>query len=247
MPVDADQNTSASASSAYVAATRRRMLLGAFVLFFIAMLSAAVAGRPTFTPAGGDPRPLPVPSVQQSLQQTAGGEPQPQQGDDTFLLILSILLLLFVGAVVVTVIVLIARAILVYWHERPLRRRDAESADLEAPAGVVADTEPDAPTVRRGIQVARAAISGHPDPTDAIVAAWIGLEQTATDSGVGRGSSETPAEFTLRILLHRPGIDESAGELLRLYESVRFGSHAADETMRAQAAHALAEIEERWR
>ncbi|UNK72160.1 DUF4129 domain-containing protein [Microbacterium sp. H1-D42] len=247
MSVDVDQNTSAPASPLPAPARRWAVPLGVILLFIIAMLAAAVAGHPTFTPTGSGPRPLPISSEHQTLPPMASGQPKPQQGDDTILLILSILLLLFVLAVVITAIVLIIRAILLYWHERPLRRRDAENADVDGQAGVVAEPAPDEPTVRRGIEAARAAIAAHPDPTDAIIAAWIGLEQTAADSGVGRGASETPAEFTLRILLRRPGIDGSARALLRLYEGVRFGGHTADETMRAHAARALAEIEEGWR
>lgn len=247
MSVDADQKTSAPASPIPASVTRWAIPLGVIVLFLIAMLAAAVAGRPTFTPGGAGPRPLPAPSAQESLPPMASGRPKPQQGDDTILLVLSILLLLFVLAVVITAIVLVIRAIQVYWRERPLRRREAASADAEGQAGVVAEPSPDAPTVRRGIEAARAAITAHPDPADAIVAAWVGLEQTAADSGVGRGMSETPAEFTLRILLRRPGIDGAARELLRLYEGVRFGGHHADETMRVRAARALAEIEEGWR
>ena len=247
MPVDADQKTSAPASAVPASASRVLIPLGVIGLFLIAMLAAAVAGTPTFAPTGPTPDPNPLPSVQQTLPPIQDGDAKVHEGDDTFLIILGILLLALLAAAVVTALVLIIRALLVSWRERPLRRREGGNADTEGLAGVVADAAPDAPTMRRGIRAARAAIDEHPSPTDAIIAAWIGLEQTAADSGVGRGISETPAEFTLRMLLRRPGIDHATRELLRLYEAVRFGGHAADETKRAAAARALAEIEQGWR
>lgn len=237
MPVDADQKV----------VTRWLIPLGVVGLFLIAMLAAVVAGRPMFTPPSTGPEPLPVPSAQQTLPPVIGGEPQQQQGDDTILIVVSTLLLLFLLAVVITALALIVRAVQLYWRERPPRRQYAANADTAGQADIIAEATPDAPIMRRGIEAARAAISGHQDPTDAIIAAWVGLEQTAVDSGVGRGASETPAEFTLRILLRRPVIDTPARELLRLYESVRFGGHTAGETMRDHAAQSLREIEEGWR
>jgi len=106
---------------------------------------------------------------------------------------------------------------------------------------------PDAAVIRRGVTAAREGVTAVAEPGDAIVAAWIGLEETADDSGTARGLSETPAEFTLRILQRRPGVAEPAVRLLRLYEGVRFGGRTASENDRAQAHAALVEIERGWR
>ena len=246
MPADADQKNSAPASAVSPEATRRFVPVGVIVLFVISMLAVAVAGRPTFTPPHVTPAPLPQPTVQQTVPPMVTGAPR-DTGDNTILTIIAVIMVLLVIAAVIAAVVLVVRALLGYWQSRPLRRTGGAETDAEMAAETVLESVPDAQTVRRGIAVARAAVDTRPDPGDAIVAAWVGLEETAVDSGVGRGLSETPAEFTLRILLHRPGIDTPTRRLLRLYENVRFGGRAADETARAEASRALAEIEEGWR
>lgn len=246
MPVDADQESAAPASVIPTPVTRWLVPSGVIILFAIAMLASAVAGHPVFTPGEAAPEPLPQPTEQQTQPPIGIGEPR-QQGDDTLLLIISIVMVVLVVAAALAALILVIRAVLVYWRSRPLRRAAGVATDVAMNTEVVAESVPDAPTMRRGIAAARATIDLPADAGDAIIAAWIGLEETAVDSGVGRGRSETPAEFALRILLHRPGIEEPARRLLRLYESVRFGGHRADEAMRDDAARALGEIEAGWR
>lgn len=247
MPVDADQKRPAPASVVSPSAMRWLVPTGVIVLFLIAMLAAAVAGRPTFSPPGSAPEPLPQPTAQQTLPPVEMGQPPEQGGDDTLLIIIGILMLTLVVTAVIAALVLVIRALQRRWRSRALRQQDGSATDVEVQADVVAESAPDAPAMLRGIAAARASISSHHEPSDAIVAAWIGLEETAVDSGVGRGRSETPAEFTLRVLLHRPRLEDPARRLLRLYESVRFGGRIADESMRADAARALSQIEEGWR
>lgn len=246
MRVDADQESAAPASVIPLRARRWLVPSGVILLFVIAMLAAAVAGHPVFTPGEADPEPLPQPTAPQTAPPMGVGEPR-QQGDDTLLRIIGIVMVVLVVAAASAALIMLIRAVLLYWRSRPLRRSLGAATDVATNAETVSESAPDAPTMRRGIAAARAAIELPSDARDAIIAAWVGLEETAVDSGVGRGRSETPAEFTLRILLRRPGIDEAAHRLLRLYESVRFGGHGADATMRADAARALAEIEEGWR
>ncbi|MGF2947746.1 DUF4129 domain-containing protein [Microbacterium alcoholitolerans] len=247
MPVDADQESAAPASVIPSRVSRWALPSGVILLFVIAMLASAVAGHPVFAPGEAAPEPLPQPTEQQTLPPIGLGDPQRQQADDTLLLIISIVMVVLVVAAALAALVLVIRAVLVYWRSRPLRRTAGVATDVAMNAETVAESIPDASTVRRGIAAARATIDLPSDAGDAIIAAWIGLEETAVDSGVGRGRSETPGEFTLRILLHRPGIEDPARRLLRLYESVRFGGHRADEAMREDAARALADIEEGWR
>ena len=85
------------------------------------------------------------------------------------------------------------------------------------------------------------------DLADAIVAAWLGLEQSAADAGAARGKSETPGEFALRVITLRDGLSRDARTLLGLYQRVRFGEHDADEADRAAARRALQHLEEGWR
>lgn len=245
MTVRADEDVQQARRSA-PGMSRWMLLGGAGVLFLIVMLAASVAGHPSIR--ASDPEPLPLPTMTPPTESPGprGDVPLPPDGF-TGRAITAILAVLVAAAIIAAVIVVI-RALLRAWRDRPLRRRDGTEtetagAGIEAPA----DAAPDAPAIRRGVAAARTAAERHPDPGDAIVAAWVGLEETATDSGIGRGRSETPSEFTLRILLRRPGIDEPARELLRLYEGVRFGGRIAGEAERMRAVQALARIEEGWR
>jgi hypothetical protein len=75
--------------------------------------------------------------------------------------------------------------------------------------------------------------------TDAVIACWVALEEAAESAGVARAESETPAEFTVRVL-GVGGISEP--ELLRLaelYREARYSTHGSTEEGRSQARAAL--------
>lgn len=228
--------------------SRRALAVGgALLLFAVAMLSVAIAGRPVIDLPSSTPPPLPVMPSPTSSDSGSDGIPPQRDVPDLTLRIIAIILVLVIATLIVISLVLLVRALIRAWKDRPLRRQDAADVDLDLAVETVAEAAPDAPTVRRGIAAAREAIARRTDPGDAIIAAWLGLEETAADAGAGRGISETPAEFTLRILRHRPGIDGPTNRLLRLYEGVRFGGHPASESDRTAAADALAAIEGVWR
>ncbi|MGC4942585.1 DUF4129 domain-containing protein [Kribbella sp. DT2] len=80
--------------------------------------------------------------------------------------------------------------------------------------------------------------------TDAVIACWVALEEAAASAGVAREPSETPAEFTVRVL-GIGGISEP--ELLRLaqlYREARYSTHGSSEEARAQARAALLSLRE---
>jgi hypothetical protein len=75
--------------------------------------------------------------------------------------------------------------------------------------------------------------------TDAVIACWVALEEAAASAGVARDPSETPAEFTVRVL-GVGGISEP--ELVRLgelYREARYSTHGSTEQARADARSAL--------
>jgi len=220
---------------------------GALLLFAVAMLSAAIAGRPVIDLPSSTPPPLPVMPTPTRSDSGLGGIPQQRDASDETLAVIGIILVLIIVTLIVVGLVLLVRALIRAWKDRPLRRQDAADVDVDLAVESVAEPVPDAPAVRRGIAAARDAITRRTDPGDAIIAAWLGLEEAAADAGAGRGISETPAEFTLRILRQRSGIDTPTNRLLRLYEGVRFGGHAASESDRTAAADALSAIEDVWR
>lgn len=232
------------------ASIRRAVIVGSVVfLFTVAMLASGLQEAPTFrpdslfAPATAEPMPTVAPA--------GTGLPEDVEIDPAGAAIaqtLGMILLVLVGAALIALLILIVRALIRAWRNRPLGRRDA--ADVASEFGEI-DAAPDsdaaAPVIQRGILGALQSIDDRADPSDAIVAAWVGLEETAADAGVRRDASETPGEFALRIITLRSGVADEAARLLVLYERVRFGAHIASERDRESAKQALRRIEGVWR
>ncbi|WP_182253446.1 DUF4129 domain-containing protein [Microbacterium esteraromaticum] len=221
--------------------------VAALGLFVVAIAAAALAGLPTFSAVDSEA----APREGQKALQTPTFEPSPPpaepQEPNLVLMIIGIVLLAVAVTLVLIAIIRLARRLLAALRDRMRALPEAAETEVETATAPSPEEPLDATAVQRGIAVALSSIAAHRDPGDAIVTAWLGLEETASDAGAGRGRSETPAEFTVRILTRRPGIDEPARILLRLYEQVRFGSTPADERMRREAERALAAIERGWR
>lgn len=223
-------------------------------LFFVAMIAAAVQGRPVLPPATATPE---SPSIPPEALTPPPETPMPWQIEqptssvwtDIVSFMLLALLILFAVAGVVWLTVVVVRALMAAWRDRPLRRADAGEvgvilSDLAAPA---AEPEVETAVIQRGVAGALRQIDERAIASDAIIAAWVGLEESAADAGIRRAASETPGEFALRIISRRDGIAADAENLLRLYERVRFGGRIADEADRRTAKAALLRIEEGWR
>ena len=213
------------------------------------MVAAALQGTPAFDPPewklGTRPAPA-LPSMPAAPADNPVAELLPAETGRGGSIVGWILLAL-AAVVVAVLLVILVRAIVRAWRARAPRRA-AEAPGVEVFAAErEADPEAAAPEIRRGIAFARRAIDEHAIPSDAIVAAWVGLEQSASDAGLVRGAAETPAEFALRIITRREAIASDARELLGLYERVRFAGRPATEDDRAAARRALDAIEEGWR
>lgn len=134
-----------------------------------------------------------------------------------------------------------AAAVLVYVAFRLLRQvrvpRRGKAGDV---VGGELDELEAAEELRRAAEDAEAALGArHQSPTNAIIAAWVTLEDAAAEVGDKRRSSQTPSEFTAN-LLHRHNADtESVQRLLHLYHEARFSTHpdlSPDDVDAAQAA-----------
>lgn len=228
-----------------------RLVLSTVVvgLFVVVMIAAAIQGPPQFRPAeplpAGTAEPLP------SSEPGATGAPEPIEIDSTnaaVVQVLAAILLVLVAAGIIALLVIFTRALLRAWRDRPLARRDAGAVASEVgELGSAPEPEVAVAVMQRGIAGALVQIDDRIGASDAIIAAWIGLEESAADAGVSRAMTETPGEFVVRVIALRPGAAGEAAALLRLYESVRFGARSADEHDRASARNALRRIEEVWR
>lgn len=221
------------------------MIIG---LFLLVMIASAVQGTPSIHLIGSPPGPRrnePIPEVPGS-----GGIPAPPSLPPSPMgeLIGTTLLGVLVALVGIGIVLLLARTLIRAWRDRQLRRRDGDEVGLTAAYALsVPEPEVIAEVIQRGIIGALREIDERSIPADAIVAAWVGLEESAADAGLARGVSETPGEFTLRIITRKSGISDDAEKLLRLYERVRFGGYSAGEEDRDAARAALKNIERGWR
>jgi hypothetical protein len=149
-------------------------------------------------------------------------------------------------------VIVVALALLrlwLWWRNRPTREEATLRVATEAAPEVVAvaqDPEPDPPVLLSGIELALQTLDEHRDPADAIVRAWLGLQETAEQSGIVRRASETPTEFTSRILRRAFADDRAIGTLLRLYLRTRFGDHPPTAADVADVRAALSDLVAGW-
>jgi hypothetical protein len=136
-----------------------------------------------------------------------------------------------------------------WWAGRPSRRAIGQHwIALGATSEVLTgpEPEPDVPALRTGIGLALQMLDEVRDPADAIVRAWLGLQETAEESGIVRRPAETPTEFTSRILSRAFADDRSIRTLLRLYLRTRFGDHPVTTEDVAAVQAALQDLVRTW-
>jgi hypothetical protein len=157
----------------------------------------------------------------------------------------TVVLWIVVAIAIVGVAVLLWR----WWAVRPSRAATSRhSVAVATTSGVLTEPEPeqDMPALRTGIGLALQVLDEQRDPADAIVRAWLGLQETADESGIVRQPAETPTEFTSRILSRAFADDRAIRTLLRLYLRTRFGDHPVTTEDVAAVRAALQELVRTW-
>ncbi|MBC7291712.1 MAG: DUF4129 domain-containing protein, partial [Actinotalea sp.] len=194
-------------------------------LLGVAVLASALAGpwTPEFTPGGPvsvqEPQAVPPPVV------TAPPEPEAEparpdrrpEGEAPWLRPL------LVTATVLAIALLVLRIV----RQAARRVEDAGADDDAARSGagtpVGAVDVPHLHVLRTGVEAAAEHLRSTARPVDAVIAAWVRLEEAAAASGVERHPAATPTEFTVAVL-ERTSADRSAVQtLLGLYLRARFG------------------------
>lgn len=178
---------------------------------------------------------LPQSSGEGSADEAAPGAPAPPRSESApWVRALAIAVL---GAIVVACLLAFAAS-----FRLKLRRRRLQGGRVARTVpGAYVDGDP--PGVEeeslQGILAARLANLGEGTPRNAIVAAWVQLEEFAGRQGLPRQESDTPAEFVARTLAAY-ALDEAAGQrLAELYREARFSQHPLTESHRDEARRCL--------
>lgn len=111
---------------------------------------------------------------------------------------------------------------------------------------VVDGPEPSLNEMQKGLATALARLDAAPEPGDAIIAAWMALEEAAAAAGVERAPSHTPTEFTIAILTRLDADRDASSALLALYHQVRFGHRVPAAADVAAARASLVRIAGDW-
>ncbi len=223
-------------------------LAGVIALLVVAVLGAALAGPwepPTRTESlipWDPPDPVAVRPPQQAppelrLADLAGrGDVQPWD-------------LTWLGVGLLAVLVAWIAYLVVRWLRRHPVELPPESPDdagldsggtLRGP-GV---SLPDLPALRAAVAGADLLVRRRVPPTEAVVAAWVHLEDAAGRSGVPRRRTQTPTEFTVDVLDRTPVDPAATRALLALYLRARFGDDPMTSRDVATALAALTTLAE---
>lgn len=117
---------------------------------------------------------------------------------------------------------------------------DVDPGEITGDAGML----PDLPALREGVEGAGVHLRAQVQPVDAVIAAWVALEEGAAGSGIVRDPASTPTEFTVAVLDRAPVDPTATRTLLGLYLRARFGEEqmtGADVTAATEAVRLLAE------
>jgi hypothetical protein len=109
------------------------------------------------------------------------------------------------------------------------------------------DVAPDLPTLHQGAIRAEERLLAIGNPTDAIIAAWLALEEAAEASGVRRRASQTPTEFTADVLGRTGAPAEPVQTLLGLYLRARFAARPSSAADLDTARRCIRELAASWR
>ncbi|WP_154793105.1 DUF4129 domain-containing protein [Occultella kanbiaonis] len=150
---------------------------------------------------------------------------------------------LVAGLVAAVVVIALLMRYLAYLR-RPLE--DEADAQSRLVGGEVADAEPELPVLEQGVSAALKHLDQIREPRDAIVAAWLALEDAAARSGVVRAPAQTPTEFTAGVLDRTEADPHATATLLRLYHRARFSTAPVTADDVTTASTCLADLARSW-
>ena len=217
----------------------RRSVLGPLVattIMLVAVVGAAVGGSWEIEPRFDLPQlqapDVTLPIIDPGLFEPGEAPPRRSLGDLRW------------PGVVARILLVAAAVALAWWLLMKLRsllpaRRPPEGPIPSVEAG---EDLPDVPALVDAVTAAQRLLTEVTDPTNAVIAAWLALEDAASEAGVTRRPSQTPSEFTVAVLAGTDADPHHTGGLLALYHRARFSRHPIEQADVDTAAHHLTGI-----
>lgn len=226
--------------------SRTPLTLGVLVLTLCALVAASGGGLRWTAPDG-------APAVRESTtadedsatpergeEAPEDGEAEQTEGDDdprrVWLPSERLFALLLLAALAVA-LVAVASQLRLMWRRRLDGGRDVEAVDLPADL-----PDEDADDVLGAALGAGLDHLGAGSARNAIVAAWLRLEDAAESEHFARDPADTPSEFVARVLASYSLDAEAIERLAALYREARFSRHELGQEHRAEAGRCLATL-----
>jgi hypothetical protein len=208
-----------------------------------ALVTIVVLGAATASPWSFSPPQLPSPEIAVPSQNplavpsaTPQRHEQPETLDPRWAVLVIVTLLVILIAALFT---LAARRLLA------IRREGMDTTPDNLTTGAAAGTngdDVDLPEMQDAVTRALAHLDRHARPRDAVVAAWVALEEAAARTGTRRDPAQTTTEFAGTVLAATPAPPAAVTRLRTLYQRARFTDRPIDTTAVTQARRALADI-----
>ncbi|WP_375426369.1 DUF4129 domain-containing protein [uncultured Friedmanniella sp.] len=204
----------------------------------VAVLAAGTSSRwsisDRFNLFGTQPS-YPPPS-QPPLPSVAPGTPAPLRDSGGWLL----------PALWVLLLVAVVVAAFVVWRLVPRRARKTKGSTVLGAHVLGQPSAEAAPAVQQGLGAAQHLLDTVNDPTDAVLAAWVALEQAAVRSGHPRRPADTPTEFTVEVLSATQADRAAVTTLLALYHRARFSDSGVGPAAVLEARRCLDALARSW-
>ena len=219
------------------------------VLCVIVAVGAGLEGRfafggPIWTPGQ---KPVPAATYTPPPQNPLGSTSAPKIGPVGNGITISWLpILIIFGCVFLAVLLLVIVYLVRYLRRRTGRFGGVENAIEDEVDIIEVEDAADLPVLHRGLLRASDVLESEREPRDAIVRAWLGLQEAAEDSGLSRRPAETPTEFTTRVFASVHADRAAAAALLEVYLRVRFRATPATPADVAVAREAIDRLRQTW-
>jgi hypothetical protein len=150
--------------------------------------------------------------------------------DPLLVSLVSFAMKLVLAVVVIVVLVAIGRALRDRWATREVGAGDADTVDV-LPEALLEGAREGEQLLARGT------------PANAVIAAWVALEDAVRSAGVRDDDSRTSAELVTTVLRSYRVDRAPLDTLAALYREARFSRHPVAEEQRATAREALVQVQ----